>query len=569
MAGNDRYVKPTGVNSDTGVDMAHAWATIPYAITNITAPGDIIVENGAVFSGPAQLGAAKSALVTVRPETSVAQYTHGYELAASGSDVHELLASTNLTFKNAKFSVGTTPAVPTPLWSNAVALTAVRFEDSIFVCAGVEGGPQVVASGDLTFKRCIFQNAAGGSGSNYFGLYCYGSGSGLALAVEECKFDNPKERNFGAWGTLTSVRFRGNTTDPYGTPGRGCTIGAAGEATNVISNVIVEGNTFDGETVTTSPWIGVAVPLRTYNINGLVCHDNCFINGFDNFHLNGVTGADIGHNFFLMNFRGSEAMHFLGCREVCFHDNDIWAIGGIEGTQSFALLMGLNSVTSAKLGNLSVVRNVIHTRNVTGAYYIPGVLANTLESGKYLHIDRNVYDIQGTYPSNIFGTTVASDTLTNIRTAWSAAGLPTYNGTNSDCDRRSVEWDAAYVQPGVPNVAPGSAGGLALYSSPVYFAGVDFTLDQANIKDEYTATWFKDTTFISTVTTPMIHVVRRSTGLTLVASSYMTQVGTTGRYKYDAVTTERSSRGDALCITVFGTIDGALRVCPVTRSRDS
>jgi hypothetical protein len=111
-----------------------------------------------------------------------------------------------------------------------------------------------------------------------------------------------------------------------------------------------------------------------------------------------------------------------------------------------------------------------------------------------------------------------------------------------------------------------SGGGAG---DPSYAADVNFTLDQANVRDEYTTAWFRDASLVSSVGTPMIHVARRSTGLTLIASSYMTQVGTTGRYKYDAVTTERSNRGDALCITVFGTIDGSLRTWPVTRSRDS
>ena len=103
----------------------------------------------------------------------------------------------------------------------------------------------------------------------------------------------------------------------------------------------------------------------------------------------------------------------------------------------------------------------------------------------------------------------------------------------------------------------------------VYHADIELTIDQANTRDEYTATWFKNGQRVTSgVTVPTIQVIRRSDGLDLVASTAMTQIGTTGSYKHDE-TSNRTTAGEAVLVIVSATIDASTRTFAKVASRDS
>jgi hypothetical protein len=104
---------------------------------------------------------------------------------------------------------------------------------------------------------------------------------------------------------------------------------------------------------------------------------------------------------------------------------------------------------------------------------------------------------------------------------------------------------------------------------PVYHADIEITRDGTNTRDEYTATWFKNGVRITTgITVPTIQLIKRADGTDLVASTAMTQVGSTGSYKYDEATNRLTAGEAAVCI-VAATIDGTGRTFARVVSRDA
>ncbi len=93
---------------------------------------------------------------------------------------------------------------------------------------------------------------------------------------------------------------------------------------------------------------------------------------------------------------------------------------------------------------------------------------------------------------------------------------------------------------------------------------------QSTTRDEYSVTWFKNGVRVpSGITSPTIQIVKRADGTDLVASTAMTQIGTTGSYKYDASGGEQATLGEANIAIVGATIDGSARSFSRLISRDS
>lgn len=103
----------------------------------------------------------------------------------------------------------------------------------------------------------------------------------------------------------------------------------------------------------------------------------------------------------------------------------------------------------------------------------------------------------------------------------------------------------------------------------LYHADIQFTRDQGNTQDEWTVTWFKNGVRVTSgITSPTIQVVKRVDGTDLVSSVAMTQVGSTGSYKYDE-TTNRVTLGEAVLAIASATIDGSTRSFTRLIGRDS
>lgn len=107
-------------------------------------------------------------------------------------------------------------------------------------------------------------------------------------------------------------------------------------------------------------------------------------------------------------------------------------------------------------------------------------------------------------------------------------------------------------------------------SEDVYPADIFLTVDGENSRDEYTVQWFRNGAPVTSgVTSPLIQVVKRADGTDLIASTAMTQIGSTGAYKYDAVTSERTTAGEAVLVHVSATINGSSRTWRKLISRDT
>jgi len=103
----------------------------------------------------------------------------------------------------------------------------------------------------------------------------------------------------------------------------------------------------------------------------------------------------------------------------------------------------------------------------------------------------------------------------------------------------------------------------------VYHADIRLTRDSTNSRDEYTVTWFRNGVPVTSgITTPLIQVVKRADGTDLVAETAMTQIGSTGSYKYDEAS-DRMTVGEAVVAICTATIDGSARSWRRVCTRDS
>lgn len=110
---------------------------------------------------------------------------------------------------------------------------------------------------------------------------------------------------------------------------------------------------------------------------------------------------------------------------------------------------------------------------------------------------------------------------------------------------------------------------LADTETATYHADIRVTVDDTNSKDEYTVVWFKDGVAVTSgITSPTIQVIKRVDGTDLVASSAMTEIGSTGSYKYDEAT-NRITAGEAVVMVAGATIDSASREFRWVGTRDS
>jgi hypothetical protein len=143
-----------------------------------------------------------------------------------------------------------------------------------------------------------------------------------------------------------------------------------------------------------------------------------------------------------------------------------------------------------------------------------------------------------------------------------ATELATYDGpTNAEFEARTL--------PSESYAEPGDAMTLAA-SEDVYPAILKLVVDGANDADEYTVQWFNNTTPVSSgITVPTIRVIKRADGTDLIATSVMTQIGSTGAYKYNAITTERVTAGEDVIAEVRATIDGSVRIWREVLGRDA
>lgn len=146
--------------------------------------------------------------------------------------------------------------------------------------------------------------------------------------------------------------------------------------------------------------------------------------------------------------------------------------------------------------------------------------------------------------------------------AYARLGAPA--GASVSADVAAIKADTAAILDDT-----GTSGVLLASSTDIYPADVQLTVDDGNTQDEWTVQWFKNgAPQTSGVTSPTIQVVKRADGTDLIASTAMTQIGSTGAYKYDASGSERVTQGEAVLVIVSATINAGSRSWRKVVTRD-
>jgi hypothetical protein len=105
-------------------------------------------------------------------------------------------------------------------------------------------------------------------------------------------------------------------------------------------------------------------------------------------------------------------------------------------------------------------------------------------------------------------------------------------------------------------------------SNDLYDFVLDFRIDDASSRDEYSVTWRKNGVRQTAVTLGKIQVIKRDGTDLVAADTNMTQIAALGMWKYDATTTQRTTDGDAVWVECKATIDAAVRTWGMWVGRD-
>lgn len=158
---------------------------------------------------------------------------------------------------------------------------------------------------------------------------------------------------------------------------------------------------------------------------------------------------------------------------------------------------------------------------------------------------------------------------------------PATDSTEALRDRGDAAWTTGTTPPTAAAIADAvcdeavsdhtTAGTVGAQLASIYVAQIDFSDDEANTQDEYSVQWFKNGAPVTSgVTLPTIQVIKRADGTDLVASVAMSEIGSTGAYKYDATAeANRITDGEAVVVQVQATIDGSTRTWRKLVSRDA
>lgn len=175
----------------------------------------------------------------------------------------------------------------------------------------------------------------------------------------------------------------------------------------------------------------------------------------------------------------------------------------------------------------------------------------------------------GTRSLTTFGTLVADvwSYATRLLTAGTNIALAKGTGVTGFNDPTTADIADAVCDEAISGHT--TAGTVGAQLASVYAAQIDFVDDDTNSQDEYSVQWFKNGVPVTSgVTSPTIQVVNRYDGTDLVASTDMTQIGSTGAYKYNEAT-NRIADGEGVLVVVSATIDGSARTWRKWVGRDA
>lgn len=187
------------------------------------------------------------------------------------------------------------------------------------------------------------------------------------------------------------------------------------------------------------------------------------------------------------------------------------------------------------------------------------VFKNADSTGLSSSLNGALFSYRGNFPGNYYATipVTTGDGFTtgvfyNVVASGNVAGVTRYENIRTF-------YAEAYT-----------ADDLASSLSDVYFADINYNMDDVNSKDEITVCWYKNNQPYSGFTSPKLTIFKRSDGTTFLAETNMTGIG--ANYlgaKYDTVgSSNRLLEGEAYLIMTTATIDSSVRSWYRLVSRD-
>ena len=178
------------------------------------------------------------------------------------------------------------------------------------------------------------------------------------------------------------------------------------------------------------------------------------------------------------------------------------------------------------------------------------------------------------FSASIAGTDVTDDSFAALLVSSSAtADFDDYVNTTDSLQALRDRGDSAWItattvdlnadQSGVTvGVVSSVSGGVTLDAAEDrYFADISWNDDESNTQDEYSVIWYETGIPLSyQITSPTIQVVKRVDGTDLIASTAMSEIGSTETYKYTETTAgNRIADGEDAVVIVTATIDSGTR----------
>lgn len=248
-------------------------------------------------------------------------------------------------------------------------------------------------------------------------------------------------------------------------------------------------------------------------------------------------------------------------------------VGNMEAPDSAPTLAVVNQSLTSRNANLdSTTMTLVSTGRYRGTYTIDTnhaieqlVFAFSVIEGGNTRVYMNTGQVVDTTAVDFTSTDRAALTQIAIDAAAAVKAVDPLNPLNvSATGAAMIDW-GNIDSPGATVNLPNTTIGPDIYHADIYY-----TRDDAGAEDLYKAVWFKNGVRITSgITSPTIQVVKEADGTDLIASTAMTEIGTTEAFKYTATTTARQTAGESCLVTVGATIDAAVRTFVRSLGRDS
>ncbi len=171
-------------------------------------------------------------------------------------------------------------------------------------------------------------------------------------------------------------------------------------------------------------------------------------------------------------------------------------------------------------------------------------------------------DAEGSYEIQLTGYSTYA-TPTNLIDFFTANTGSTFSGAVAGSVVKEIADNVSVASGGIAEAAFDS-------NTAKYQMKLGLTVDNSGTSDRYTVIFFTNgQPIFSGITSPTIQVIKTSDGSDLIASTSLTQVASTGLYKYTATSTARITSGATYVAKISATIDGSTRTWAQFIGRDT